>query len=199
MAKRTITRDQIVKEANRLVQAKGARALTFEAVARQMGVTKQAIIYWFPKKGVLIEAMLLPSLEAEARDGQKAVAAPADGKNIRQRFAAAIFDFHLNDLERFRAMYLSPQLTPEAFAMITTGDGQVARKVHMVTAQMYQAVAEALVAEGFSTSEAARRQAFLLHTNVLGLVLMASLSDALNDPLAHQLTDLRATLLAQLG
>ncbi|MCF4099514.1 TetR/AcrR family transcriptional regulator [Maritalea mediterranea] len=199
MAKRTITRDQIVKEAHKLVRAKGARALTFEAVARQMGVTKQAIIYWFPKKGALIEAMLLPSLEAEALAGQEAATRVETDRNVRQRFAAAIVDFHLSDLERFRTMYLSPQLTPDAFAMVTKGGHQVSSKVHAVTAQMYRTLAEALIAEGFATSDTARRKAFLLHTNVLGLVLMASLSDALNDPLAHDLADLRVTLLAQLA
>lgn len=55
------TRDRVLKAAAAVIRRNGVRALTLEAVAREAGVSKGGLLYHFPSKRALIEAM------AEAR------------------------------------------------------------------------------------------------------------------------------------
>lgn len=54
MPSRRVTREAIVEEARRLVAEQGTAALTFQALASTLGVSKQAIIYWYPSKRELV-------------------------------------------------------------------------------------------------------------------------------------------------
>ena len=59
-AQRRITREAIVKEAVKIIARKGAGAVTFQAIATAFGVSKQAIIYWYPNKWALVADICLP-------------------------------------------------------------------------------------------------------------------------------------------
>ncbi|QBD78170.1 TetR/AcrR family transcriptional regulator [Ktedonosporobacter rubrisoli] len=52
------TRQHILETANRIVQQQGATQLTIEAVARAAGLSKGGVLYHFPSKDALIEAMI---------------------------------------------------------------------------------------------------------------------------------------------
>lgn len=52
------SRDQIVAAAERVVTALGASGLSFDAVAREAGVSKGAVLHYFGTKDALIAAMV---------------------------------------------------------------------------------------------------------------------------------------------
>jgi AcrR family transcriptional regulator len=54
----SVTRIRILDAANRVIQKKGANALTLDAVARQAGVSKGGLLYHFPNKDSLIVGMV---------------------------------------------------------------------------------------------------------------------------------------------
>ena len=60
-------RDAIQCAAKDIVREEGPDKLTFDAVAARVGVSKQAVLYWFPNKARLVEALVRPALEAEAK------------------------------------------------------------------------------------------------------------------------------------
>lgn len=185
----TDTKARILAAARRLLRAGGPSKVTFDAVAAEVGVTKQAVIYWFPTKARLGAALVLPALEAEGAAVRDAVAGRT-GARAAEAAVRALAAYHLADLERFRLMYVAPQMGG--------GRGDVVDPdIHATTARMYGALASAL-GEGAGEAET-RRRAVALHAAVVGLVTMVALADALDDPLKHGAGDLVEALVAQMA
>lgn len=189
------TRERILAAAARLFRAGGVPALTFDAIAGELGISKQAVLYWFPSKAMLIEAAVLPSLESEAATVIAAIDGVADPAEAIERCGRALAAFHFADLERFRLMYLVPQVGPKPRKGVS--HQEVLGKIHSVTGRMYEALAR--IFEPELAPDAARRLAFAIHSSVLGLVLMHALADAVDDPLRHRREDLLEALLARLS
>lgn len=186
------TQDRILDAAAGLFAVGGLEAVTFDAVAARLGVTKQAVIYWFPSKMALLSAMALPSLRAEAQTAIDAVAAAPCPAGAARAAVRAVIDFHLADLARFRLMYLSPQIGATPAARRTAA--QLVEQIHPVTSTMYAAIAVAL-----GGGAKARETAVALHMAALGHVLMVAMTEAIGDPLRHapeRLADHLAEMLA---
>ena len=66
MPKRGETAARILAAAKEIVRSTGPDSLTFDAVAARVGVSKQAVLYWYPNKARLIDALVRPALEAES-------------------------------------------------------------------------------------------------------------------------------------
>ena len=65
------TREAIFNAANRVILEKGAEAFTLEAVAKEANVSKGGLLYHFPSKVQLIQAMIermIAQVEATLRD-----------------------------------------------------------------------------------------------------------------------------------
>lgn len=191
MARRSDMRAEILKACKDIVRREGVQRLTFDAVAAKLGVTKQAVIYWYPTKEDLVAGFAVPALRDEARAAIKAVRSAASAKAARHDFVRAVARFHLRDLDRFRLMYVAIQATGK-LAPLAVPD-QLAETIHAITGEMYGALAERLAEQGAADP---RQTAVAMHMSVLGLVLMVSLADAIDDPLAHDPADLVATMAA---
>jgi AcrR family transcriptional regulator len=186
------TRTRILRISRDLVRAKGPRGLTFDAVAKRLGKSKQAVLYWFPTKDRLLAETLLPDLAAEAGAARAALQG-RHGAGAVRAFVEAVAGFHLEDLERFRLVYLAPQsgaLPVSAEALQTS-----AARVPEITAPMYADLAACL--DG--PPDARRREAVAIHAAVLGLILMVALTESVADPLAHDPADLVDALARRLA
>lgn len=186
------TKEKILEIAREVLRSEGLSAVSFDAIARRLGRSKQAVLYWYPTKHELLAAMFLPWLEAEADVASRSVSEAAGRSQAIDAFVRAIAEFHCDDLDRFRMMYLLPQtLRPSAQ---DPQNAELLEDVHSVTNRVYDALAAHFEGEPF----AARREALAIHSAVLGLVLMFGLADSLNDPLKHAATDLIDALIASL-
>ena len=185
------TRTRILTEAEALMREGGPQAVTFDAIAGRVGVSKQAVIYWFRNKAQLLATIALSCLEAEAEAAITAARAATGPADARRRVVLALTGFHLGDLPRFRMMYAAAQLG---------SNPQWARdmleRVHPITARMYAAIAAAL---GPGEEDTRRAQAVALHMAALGHALLVAMTDAVGDPLrqppeslAHSLADMLA-------
>ena len=186
MARKTTEMSEaILEHARQIVRDCGPDKLTFDAVAARVGISKQAVIYWFPNKARLIEALVRPALEAEAAAGKAAVRRDAAPGLAIRNFVQALAVFHMSDLDRFRLMYVTPQIGQRpgrAGEMLST-----LGRIHPATTAMYDALAERLVAGGrCGRLVEARRAAAAIHTSVLGLLLRMAMADTLNAPLRHR-------------
>ncbi len=178
------TKDQILKIARELLASGGLGAVSFDAIARRLGRSKQAVLYWFPTKHDLLAAMFLPWLKAEADVAARSVA-DAPGRNEAiDAFVRAIAHFHFEDLDRFRMMYLLPQTIKSSGQQ--RHDAKLLEQVHPLTARVYGALDAFLEGD----QSAARQEAVAIHSAVLGLALIYGLSDSLSDPLKHSVSDL---------
>lgn len=180
--KRGDTAGRILAAAREIVRAGGPDMLTFDAVAARVGVSKQAVLYWFPNKARLIEALVRPALEAESAAGRAAVSRHATSGEAIRAYIGALAVFHTADLDRFRLMYVTPQVGQRSGrngTMLTT-----LGRIHPATTEMYDVLATRLVESGrYSRVIDARRAAAAIHTALLGLVLRMAMADALNAPL----------------
>lgn len=186
------TREHILIVARKLLANGGVRAVTFDGIAREIGRTKQAVLYWYPNKRALLSALVLPWFEDEVDCALGAISSNQEKREVIQRFIHAIASFHLQDLERFRMMYLLPQLET---ARTATDLLKPDVELYTVTDQLYGGLAASL---GDDTSEI-RLKAFNLHAAVLGLITMIALTDAMHDPLKHSHADLIENLAQQLS
>lgn len=182
MSKRGETAARILAAAREIVRASGPDSLTFDAVAERVGVSKQAVLYWYPNKARLIEALVRPALEAESAAGQGAISANATATQAIRAYIGALAVFHTSDLDRFRLMYVTPQIgqRPGRNGQMLTTLG----RLHPSTTEMYDKLASHLVAQGrYGRQIDARRAAAAMHTALLGLILRMAMADALNAPL----------------
>lgn len=186
------TNDEIVEIARALLASEGLGGLSFDAIARRLGRSKQAVLYWYPTKHDLLAAMFLPFLKAEAETAVRSVADATGREAAIAAYVRAIAGFHLDDLDRFRTMYLLPQTIRQNAN--DPHNAALLEKVHPVTDRIYGSLADHL--EGDPSQ--ARREALAIHAAVLGLVLMVSLADRLRDPLKHAEPALVDALVASL-
>jgi AcrR family transcriptional regulator len=80
------TRDRILRTVPALVRSGGLGSLTFDAVARRLGISKQAVLYWFPRKEDLLAAVAIPWIRDEARAALAAVENAPDTAAAVQAF-----------------------------------------------------------------------------------------------------------------
>ena len=181
-SKRGDTADRILSAAREVVREVGPDRLTFDSIAEQVGISKQAVLYWFPNKARLIEALVRPALEAESAAGRSAIRTSADAGDAIRSYVTALAVFHTSDLDRFRLMYVTPQIgqRPGRSGQMLTTLG----RIHPATTAMYDTLAEQLGKAGrYKRLVDARRAAAAIHTALLGLVLRMAMADALNAPL----------------
>ena len=182
-SKRGQTAARILAAAREIVRSEGPDNLTFDAVAARVGVSKQAVIYWFPNKARLIEALVRPALEAESAAGRGAITGKDSAEDTIRAYVSALAVFHTSDLDRFRLMYVTPQVRQRPGRNGTTMLTTLGR-LHPATTEMYDMLAETLVDKGrYKRLIDARRAAAAIHTALLGLILRMAMADALNAPL----------------
>lgn len=75
----TPTRERILDAALGAWATRGYEATSLDAVAASLGLTKQTILYWFPSKEVLLDAVIARSADELARAMQAALAGAGDG------------------------------------------------------------------------------------------------------------------------
>lgn len=186
------TKIKILSEAREILAAGGLAALSFDAIAGRLGKTKQAVLYWYPTKHDLLAALFLPWLEEEADTVILALENTSGRDEAIRAFVQAVLQFHLDDLDRFRMMYLLPQtLRPLANP---NHNARVVEQVHPISDRLYTAFAAKL--DG--SRHRARQDAFAIHSAVLGLILMLSLAQSIDDPLKHSTAELAQSLIDML-
>lgn len=186
------TNKKILNTAQDLLSKGGANAVSFDKVAAELGITKQAVLYWFPSKSALLAAMFIDWLDTEAQAAENALKGTKSANEAIRAFVTQIVSFHAENFDRFRMMYLAPQ-TLKVGSQVSRKEGAT-DEIHKATNKLYSCLAEKL--DG-SASEA-RQTAFVIHTSVLGLVMMLALADSVSDPLAHSKSDLVNSLVARL-
>lgn len=180
--KRGETAKRILAASKEIVRTDGPDHLTFDAVAAKVGVSKQAVLYWYPNKARLIEALVRPALESESAAGRVAALRGDTAQETIRAYIGALAVFHTSDLDRFRLMYVTPQIGQKAGrkgTMLTT-----LGRIHPATTDMYDTLGARLVEFGrYDRVIDARRAAAAMHTALLGLILRMAMADALNAPL----------------
>jgi AcrR family transcriptional regulator len=194
--RRRVTKEMIVGEARRLVAEQGTTGLTFQALASALGVSKQAIIYWYPSKRELARDFCLPLLKEERDVVTTAIADSGSASEAIESFVRSLVRYHLLDLGRFRILYLWLQFEPGV--ALRPGDEYLLDPIHETTSSSYDLL-EAMIAadRSFLGNGDARKLAVAVDMAALGLITMIAMAEAMNDPWRHS-TDLMVDALVDL-
>jgi AcrR family transcriptional regulator len=192
---RRVSRELIQESALRLVERGSLAALTFQALADALGVSKQAILYWYPSKWELMADCSLPIIRQEADVLIGAISGSRDASDAIERFLRAFGGHYATRLPQFRILYMVHPLGIEPNAP----DQQVAlAPVHRVTSSIYAALETWIAGDPtYAADKSTPRQlAVAAHMSGVGLVTMFALADALGDPLVHSMDSMIEAMVA---
>lgn len=184
--RRERSREEIVEAARRVLVEKGIAGATLDAVAREVGLTKAAIYYYYPSKDALFFEVIYGIVAAQSQAVHDAVNDAKDGGDalraiIRETvhtFAARMDDFRLTFLQGQVAGPGAVSLGAEQFARIrplndlafagATKKLADERKVHPARARVEP-----------------RLMAFLASLAAIGLLTMKGMVESQGDPLLY--------------
>ncbi len=104
------SRDDVVRAARRLVATAGLEAFTLDAVAREAGMTRTALLHHFHSKEALVGSLA----SALAREEIDALLAAIEPTTTAEGALLALLEgfvaLYARDLDAFRAHYVLPQI-----------------------------------------------------------------------------------------
>lgn len=181
--RRDRSREDILAAARAVLLREGITAVTLEAVAREAGMSKAGLYYYFASKEALIFELVFGIWESQAESVRDAVARETSGpaaiavviRSTVESFAGRMDDFRLAYLHGQVSGSHGLQLTPEQFARIRPLNdallGGAARKLAEADKQ--------------SGAVDPRLFAFLAFASALGVLTMKGLVELQGDPLRH--------------
>jgi AcrR family transcriptional regulator len=180
------SRHEILDATRAVVARVGVPRLTLELVARELGITKQALYHYFPSKNALLFEVAYEDHAAAARAMGAAAAAAPDGPSAIEAVIRAYVTHFAARLDAFRLLTLQVQLVDVA----TLPAEQLAR-IHSLNDLAYGDAEAKLKADWRKTRArsrdplAARRLVFSAHLAALGLLTMKSIAERFQDPLRY--------------
>lgn len=177
MAKSTDQR--ILDVARNQVMSRGMARFTLQGVADELDVTKQAVLYWFPKKTLLLQELFFEALETEAEVLTKAVEDASDAVEAVEFFLKRGLQYHKENVPRFRLSYLVAQVDRSVSGLASSADQT---RVHQATKCLYDSLEQKFRNHpGFPEHVNPRNFAVSLHMSLLGHVCMYGAMEALDD------------------
>lgn len=192
---RRVTRESILERSLAIVVEGGLSALTFQSLATALGVSKQAILYWFPSKWELRAAVCQPLMREEAEALIGSVEAARSAREAIERFVRAFVAFYRHRLPQFRVLY---HVAPLEGVGPNAPDVQAAlAPIHRLTASAYGALESRIAADpDYLPAVNARQVAVAVHMAAVGIITMLAEADALGDPMLHSADALTEALVA---
>jgi len=184
--RRERSREEILDAARRVLLRSGVAATTLEAVAKEVGVSKPTLYYYFASKNALLFELIFGALTAEAQaihDGVEKAQSGAEalGVIIRESFNA--FTPSLDD---FRLAFLHGQV---ALPGSVHFDAQQFARIRPLNDLRYGGAAKKLREEQLARPSRAnvqpRLMAFLAWISAIGLLTVKGMVESLEDPLIY--------------
>ena len=182
---RATTRQSILQGAEAVLLRDGLDALTLEAIAAELGLTKQGLYYHYASKEALLTELALQEWTAAADAVQAATEAAAGAAEALEALVRSYVARYVGRLPMFRLATQGAQLSPLAARL---GREQL-EAIRPLNDRMYGPTERKLrEAQRAGQADAAldpRRLAFVAHTSAMGLLTMQLMVSAIDDPLRH--------------
>lgn len=184
--RRSRSREEILEAARRVLLRNGIARTTLVAVAKEVGVSKAALYYYFPSKDALFFELVFGNLESQARavhDGVDKAATGAEALGAIVRESVKEFAPRLDD---FRLAFLQAQVA--GHGAVHFDEQQLARIRPLNELWFAGAVKKLTVERGKRTGRELvepRLLAFLAWLAAVGLLTMKGMVENLDDPLLY--------------
>ena len=190
------TRIRILEVTRTQLMERGLSRLTVKGVADELGLTKQAVLYWFPTKTLLLQEIFIEALELEAEVLRAAVVEAEDARDAVRCFLEKGLAYHKANLPRFRLSYLVTQVDGKITALV---DEESSQRIYAATTRLYDALEEAFAAApGFPAGVNPRNFGVSLHMALLGHACIFGSMEALGDSFKQTFEEMVEALTAVL-
>lgn len=199
--KRDRSRDDILAAARAVLNRDGIAAVTLEAVAREAGMSKTGLYYYFSSKEALVFELVFAALRLHAERVQTAVEATDTGSAALGAVIRHTVEAYSSQMDDFRLAFLLSQVTSSTHMQLS---GEQLTRIRPLN-DMLLAGATRLLAEGKSTGQESgkvepRLLSFLAFLSAVGLLTMKGLVESQGDPLLYsddQLIEALSTIFAR--
>tara|TARA_R110002051_G_scaffold1039_1_gene5219 strand:- start:194 stop:931 length:738 start_codon:yes stop_codon:yes gene_type:complete len=184
--RRERSREEILEAARRVLLQNGVAAMTLEAVAKKVGVSKPALYYYFPSKDALLFELISETYEAHARAVHDGVGKATDGAHALSAIIRETAEAFTPQLDDFRLAFLHGQVANPGAVHFSAE--QFAR-IRPVNDLLFAGTAEKLAEEQDRSSHSGqiepRLMAFLAYLSAIGFLTMKGMVESLDDPLLY--------------
>ncbi len=184
--RRDQSRTEILDAARRVLFRSGVAATTLDAVAKEVGVSKTALYYYFPSKDALLFELVFGAIETQAQAVHDAVEQTRDGGEALGAIVRETVNSFAPRLDDFRLAFLHGQVAgPGAVHW----DEQQFARIRPFNDLCFAGAAKKLAEETRKRPGRAlvepRLMAFLAYLAAVGLLTMKGMVESLEDPLAY--------------
>lgn len=189
--KRDRSREEILEAARAVLLRSGVASMTLDAVAREVGVSKTALYYYFPSKDALLFELIFAVLDAHARQIHKAVDNVPDGAQALGALIGGSVTTFASHLEDFRLAFLHGQVaSPGSVHFDAEQFARIRPLNNLILAGVANKIAQGQGVEGNRAGIEPRLLAFLAYLATIGVLTMKGMVESLKDPLAFSDTEL---------
>jgi AcrR family transcriptional regulator len=184
--RRERSREEILDAARRVLLRDGLAATTLDAVAREVGVSKTSLYYYFASKDALFFELLFGTLRLHAQKVHDAVEVTTTGPEALRAIVRESVNAYRTRLDDFRLAFLHGQVAGQGAVHF---DAQQFARIRPLNDLWFAGAAKKLGAvqrkgAGHAYVEP-RLLAFLAFLAALGLLTMKGMVENLDDPLAY--------------
>ncbi len=195
--KRERSRDDILAAARAVLARDGIAAVTLEAVAREAGMSKTGLYYYFSSKEALVFELIFGALRLHAERVQAAVETTDTGPAALGAVIRHTVEAYSGQMDDFRLAFLLGQVSSSTYMQMSPDQLARIRPLN----DMLLAGATRLLSESKATGPVEPRLlSFLAFLSAIGLLTMKGLVESQGDPLLYsddQLIEALTTIFAR--
>jgi AcrR family transcriptional regulator len=184
--RRDQSRDEILVAARKVLLEKGIAGTTLEAVAKEIGVTKAALYYYYPSKDALFFELMFAAHFRHANAVHDSVELTDNGGDALRAVIRETVEVYSKHLEDFRLAYLHGQVAAPGAVKLDAAQFARLRPLNDLT---YAGTAKRLTKDGKQRPARAgvdpRMMTFLAQMAAVGLLTFKGMVESFGDPLRY--------------
>lgn len=189
--KRDQSREEILAATRKVLLDKGIAGTTLDAVAKEIGVSKTALYYYYPSKDALFFELIFATHSRQAQAVHDAVELTQDGGEALRAVIRETMGVYAKHLDDFRLAYLHGQVAGSGAVKLDANQFARLRPLNDLT---YAGAAKRLTKDQKRRAPRAqvdpRMLTFLSQVAAIGLLTFKGMVESFGDPLRYSDDDL---------
>jgi AcrR family transcriptional regulator len=180
--RRDRSRDDILSAARSVLLRDGIAAVTLEAVAREAGMSKTGLYYYFASKEALVFELVFGIWERQAQRVKDSVERAGSGPEALAAVIRNTVEGYASQMDDFRLAYLLGQVSSSSGLQVSPEQFE---RIRPVNDTLLGDTTRKLAEGGDASVAEPRLFAFLAFASALGLLTMKGLVESQGDPLLY--------------
>lgn len=180
--RRDRSREDILAAARVVLLRDGIATVTLEAVAREAGMSKTGLYYYFASKEQLVFELMFRVWESQGERIRDAVDVVDTGPASLAAIIRNTVEMFAPQMDDFRLAFLFGQISSSARMLVSPEQFE---RIRPLNNMLFSGATQKLAAEDRGSVVEPRLLAFLAYVSALGLLTMKGLVESQGDPLLY--------------